>query len=84
MPPFDSLTPKEVWDLVHYVQSLRVEAHEAELVASGLKEEDRAMARERIWAGLSGRVDVRKAVAAGKPRQTAASDMAQQGLERKP
>lgn len=84
MPPFDSLTPKEVWDLVHYVQSLRVEAHEAELVASGLKEEDRAIARERIWAAMSGRVDVRKAVAAGKPRQTAASDMAQQGLERKP
>lgn len=84
MPPFDSLTPEDVWDLVHYVQSLRVEAHEAELVASGLKEEDRTIAREKIWAVLSGRADVLKAVAAGKPRQTAASDMAQHGPGRKP
>ena len=61
MPPFDGLKAEEVWDLVQYVQSLRVEAHEAELVASGLKEEERAMARERIWAVMSPRADMRKA-----------------------
>jgi len=64
MPPFDSLKAEEAWDLVHYVQSLRVEAHEAELVASGLKEGDRAMARERIWAVMSSRSDRREAAIA--------------------
>jgi cytochrome c oxidase cbb3-type subunit I/II len=55
MPAFDSLTSEEVWDLVHFVQSLRVEAHEAELLAAGLQEQDRAMARQRIWASMSHR-----------------------------
>ncbi len=53
MPPFDSLTEDEVWDLVHYVQSLRVTAYEAELVAAGLEEQDRQTARARIWATMS-------------------------------
>jgi mono/diheme cytochrome c family protein len=55
MPPFDSLSTEEVWDLVHYVQSLRVAAHEAELMASGLQPQDRQIARERIWAAMAGR-----------------------------
>jgi len=54
MPPFDSLTTEEVWDLVHFVQSLRVTAHEAELVAVGLEEQNRKTARDRIWAAMSG------------------------------
>jgi hypothetical protein len=54
MPPFDSLTTEEVWDLVHFVQSLRVTAHEAELVAVGLQEQNRKTARDRIWAAMSG------------------------------
>lgn len=55
MPSFGGqLTPDEVWDIVHYVQSLRVEAHLSELIAAGLKEEDRAAALSRIWALLSG------------------------------
>ncbi len=54
MPPFEGLTGEEVWDLVHYVQSLRVEAHESELVAAGIKEEDRSIARVKIWAAMSG------------------------------
>lgn len=53
MPPFDSLPEDEVWDLVHYVQSLRVAAYEAELVAAGLEEQDRQTARARIWATMS-------------------------------
>jgi len=55
MPPFQGqLKPEEVWDVVHYVQSLRVEAHVAELTASGLKKGDEGEARSRIWASLSG------------------------------
>jgi cytochrome c oxidase cbb3-type subunit 1 len=39
MPPFvDVLSPAQRWDIVHYVQSLRVEAHVAELRAVGLTE----------------------------------------------
>jgi cbb3-type cytochrome oxidase cytochrome c subunit len=37
MPPFaQTLTPAQTWDLVHYVQSLRVDAHVASLKAVGL------------------------------------------------
>ncbi len=64
MPPFDSLTAEEVWDLVHFVQSLRVTAHEAELVAAGLEEQDRNTARQRIWAAMSGRTAVGSTVVA--------------------
>ena len=74
MPPFDSMAAEEVWNLVHYVQSLRVEAHEAELVAAGLKEEDLALAREKIWASMSNRMEGRKAAFANAP-QRAASGM---------
>lgn len=84
MPPFDSMRAEEVWDLVHYVQSLRVEAHEAELAAVGLKEQDRVSARERIWASMSYRADVRKTGTAGDPRQAAASGMAVHEPPREP
>lgn len=54
MPVFqEQLTPEEAWDVVHYVQSLRVRAHEEELIAAGLKEQDLDEARMRIWASLS-------------------------------
>lgn len=54
MPVFGGqLKPEEIWDIVHYVQSLRVASHEAELVMAGLKDEDREQARSRIWAGIS-------------------------------
>jgi cytochrome c oxidase cbb3-type subunit 1 len=37
MPPFaGTLTPPQIWDLVHYVQSLRVDAHIASLKTVGL------------------------------------------------
>jgi cytochrome c oxidase cbb3-type subunit 1 len=42
MPPFaDVLTAQQRWDLVHYVQSLRVDAHIAALQAVGLTEPDK-------------------------------------------
>jgi cytochrome c oxidase cbb3-type subunit I/II len=78
MPPFDSLTEEEVWDLVHYVQSLRVTANEAELLAAGLHEEDRETARERIWAAMSGRAADTKAIADDDSRHNVVSDMAHQ------
>jgi cytochrome c oxidase cbb3-type subunit 2 len=54
MPAFrGQLPPDEVWDIVHYVQSLRVKAHLSELIAAGLKDEDRADAVHRIWHTLS-------------------------------
>jgi cbb3-type cytochrome c oxidase subunit I/cbb3-type cytochrome c oxidase subunit II len=54
MPPFQGqLTPDEVWDIVHYEQSLRVKAHESELIAAGLRDPDRADALSRIWQSLS-------------------------------
>jgi mono/diheme cytochrome c family protein len=54
MPAFEGqFTPQEVWDVVHYVQSLRVQAHASELVAAGLKETDREEAVNRIWGSLS-------------------------------
>jgi hypothetical protein len=37
MPPFaQTLTPAQIWDTVHYVQSLRVDAHVASLKEVGL------------------------------------------------
>lgn len=55
MPPFEGqLDTGQVWDLVHYVQSLRVGAHAAELLAAGLAPANRGEARRSIWASLSG------------------------------
>lgn len=54
MIPFqEQLTPEEVWDVVHYVQSLRVQSHASELIAAGLNAKDREEALSRIWASLS-------------------------------
>lgn len=54
MPAFgEQLQPDEIWDIVHYVQSLRVRAHEQELLAAGMKPADRERARTHLWAALS-------------------------------
>ena len=54
MPAFQGqLTPEQVWDVVHYVQSLRVQAHVVELASAGLEQQDREEALSRIWASLS-------------------------------
>ncbi|MEW5942482.1 MAG: cbb3-type cytochrome c oxidase subunit I [Pseudomonadota bacterium] len=63
MPSFAaSFTPEQLWDIVHYVQSLRVAAHLQELQKAGLKDGDAAAARRELWAALSeaasrGRID---------------------------
>jgi cytochrome c oxidase cbb3-type subunit I/II len=51
--PPNQLTPMGIWDLVHYVQSLRVQAHAGELVAAGLKPSDREAALTTVWGSLS-------------------------------
>jgi cbb3-type cytochrome oxidase cytochrome c subunit/cytochrome c553 len=51
--PQNQLTPMGIWDLVHYVQSLRIEAHAGELVAAGLKSSDRRASLSNLWASLS-------------------------------
>ncbi|WP_447987102.1 cbb3-type cytochrome c oxidase subunit I [Nitrospira sp. Nam74] len=77
MPPFEgSVSPAEGWDLVHYVQSLRASAHEAEVAAVGLKEEDRAVARDRIWASLSESTHGQQAATAGDAQEAQAPDIA--------
>jgi mono/diheme cytochrome c family protein len=54
MPVFEEhLTPEEIWDIVHHIQSLRVDAHQAELMEAGLTEGDVEDARKAIWAVLS-------------------------------
>jgi cytochrome c oxidase cbb3-type subunit I/II len=72
MPPFqDKLTPDEVWDLVHYVQSLRVRSHEAELAEAGLKEEDHNPAVNRLWSSIStaaGRGEIEQALVQEWPK----------------
>jgi cytochrome c oxidase cbb3-type subunit 1 len=54
MPAFHSkLTSGEVWDLAHYVQSLRIMEHESELISAGLRNEDRSSSLSILWASLS-------------------------------
>lgn len=58
MPAFaETFTAQEVWDIVHFVQSLRIEAYTRELLATGLAPDDAETARQRIWAGLSPAAD---------------------------
>ena len=54
MPVFQTqLTPDQAWDLAHYVESLRIEAHAGEMVAAGLKPTDRRASLTALWASLS-------------------------------
>lgn len=69
MPPFEDLKEDEVWNVTHYVQSLRADAHEAELVAAGIKEEDQPIARAKIWAALSAGGDGKTPVTADESRE---------------
>jgi len=87
MPPFQTqLKPEEVWDVVHYVQSLRVEAHVAELTAAGLRQQDQQSARSSIWASIStaareGKID-KALVQGGAQRELTASNIMSQGHAR--
>ncbi|MDT7043751.1 cbb3-type cytochrome c oxidase subunit I [Candidatus Nitronereus thalassa] len=54
MPAFqEQLSVKQVWKIVHFVQSLRVNAQMKTLLASDLPTEKVEDARRRIWASLS-------------------------------
>src|SRR3569832_1372737 len=49
--------PNEVRDIVHFVESLRVEAHLQELRTTDLEQADVAYARRRVWATSSPAAD---------------------------
>jgi len=54
MPVFGaSLKPDEIWDAVHFVQSLRVDAHMAELKQAGLEASVEQQSRKRLWQDIS-------------------------------
>src|SRR3569832_1156609 len=49
--------PNEVRDIVHFVESLRVEAHLQELRTTDLEQDDADYARRRLWATSSPAAD---------------------------
>lgn len=54
MTPFaGKLSVDEIWDVVHYAQSLRIDAHMQELRQAGLRPSDEATARNTLWTNLS-------------------------------
>jgi cbb3-type cytochrome c oxidase subunit I/cbb3-type cytochrome c oxidase subunit II len=58
MPAFaETMQPQDVWDAVHFIQSLRVDAHIQELQQAGLKAEEIPNARKRIWQDISPAAD---------------------------
>lgn len=58
MPAFaGTLSGGEVWDIVHYVQSLRIDTQMQTLIEQGLPDGDRLEARRALWASLSGAAD---------------------------
>lgn len=58
MPAFSqTFSADETWDIVHYVQSFRIEAHMNELLELELNPDDAVLARTRLWASLSPAAD---------------------------
>ncbi len=54
MPAFkDQLGTDEVWDIVHFVQSLRVKQYESRLIELGMETDKQQTARRKIWEMLS-------------------------------
>jgi cytochrome c oxidase cbb3-type subunit I/II len=54
MPSFAaSLKPEDVWDIVHFLQSLRIDAHIQELKQAHLAAGDEEHARTRLWQDIS-------------------------------
>ncbi len=54
MPVFQGqLKPDEAWNIVHYEQSLRIKAHEENLIKAGMDKTRLPEARRRLWAELS-------------------------------
>lgn len=54
MPSFSAaMSPQDVWDTVHFIQSLRVDAHMQELQRAGLPAIKAQEARRMLWNDLS-------------------------------
>lgn len=54
MPPFEgTITPAQAWDLVHFIQSLYVDAHMQALKQNGLQDVDLTDARKQLWNSIS-------------------------------
>jgi cytochrome c oxidase cbb3-type subunit 2 len=54
MPAFAAnLSPQDVWDTVHFIQSLRVDAHMKELQRAGLSGAKVHEARLKLWQDIS-------------------------------
>ena len=54
MPAFQGqLKPDEVWDIIHFEQSLRIKAHESSLLKADLEKSQLPVAIHRMWAVLS-------------------------------
>ena len=61
MPAFaESFSPSEIWDIVHFVQSLRINAHMQELRVAGLAANQEDQARRHLWSNLSQAADAGK------------------------
>ena len=50
----DQLSPSEIWDIVHYVQSLRVRAYENTLLETGLRNNILETVKGQIWRVIQG------------------------------
>lgn len=50
----DKLTQSEIWDIVHYVQSLRVNTYVETLKQAGLRVEDIERTKDQIWKAING------------------------------
>ncbi len=54
MPTFaGSLKPGDVWDAVHFIQSLRVDQHVLDLQQAGMQPSVEAQARKQLWQDIS-------------------------------
>lgn len=45
----DQLSPAEIWDIVHYVQSLRIKTYENTLLEAGLETGNLVTVKDQIW-----------------------------------
>jgi cbb3-type cytochrome c oxidase subunit I len=58
MPVFQGqLKPDEIWDIIHYEQSLRIKSHEQVLLKADMDVNKLPAARRRMWAELSTSAD---------------------------
>ena len=54
MPPFkEQLTKREIWNVTHYVQSLRIHTQENHLLQAGMNPQKTLEIRKELWANLS-------------------------------